>query len=91
VTLFSAEGLLQARVRELDRGVTTYSGVTANAYLRWLRTQGGRVHPDLPFPASGCAIWSCATSSRRSPRISTSSPNGGESLSRKEIRTNGSG
>jgi ADP-ribosylglycohydrolase len=40
MTLFTAEGLLRAWVRGQHRGITTYSGVTANAYLRWLATQG---------------------------------------------------
>lgn len=40
MTLFTAEGLLRYRVRGCLKGVSTYSGVTANAYLRWLRTQG---------------------------------------------------
>lgn len=40
MTLFTAEGLLRGWVRGCQRGITTYAGVTANAYLRWLRTQG---------------------------------------------------
>jgi len=40
MTLFTAEGLIRAVVRERFRGLTTYTGVTANAYLRWLETQG---------------------------------------------------
>ena len=40
MSLFTAEGLLRGYVRLRHRGITTYSGVTANAYLRWLRSQG---------------------------------------------------
>ncbi|WP_201791830.1 ADP-ribosylglycohydrolase family protein [Mycobacterium avium] len=40
MTLFTAEGLLRYWVRGCMRGVSTHTGVTANAYLRWLRTQG---------------------------------------------------
>ena len=40
MTLFTAEGLLRAWVRLSYKGITTYSGVTAHAYLRWLLTQG---------------------------------------------------
>jgi ADP-ribosylglycohydrolase len=40
MTLFTAEGLLRAHVRLCERGITTYSGVTAHAYLHWLQTQG---------------------------------------------------
>lgn len=42
MTLFTAEGLLRAWVRGFTKGITTYSGVTAHAYLRWLQTQGER-------------------------------------------------
>ena len=41
MTLFTAEGLLRYWVRGRMKGIATYTGVTANAYLRWLRTQGG--------------------------------------------------
>lgn len=40
MTLFTAEGLLRAWVRGCFRGISSYAGVTAHAYLRWLRTQG---------------------------------------------------
>lgn len=40
MTLFTAEGLLRAWVRGRERGISSFSGVTAHAYLRWLLTQG---------------------------------------------------
>jgi ADP-ribosylglycohydrolase len=40
MTLFTAEGLLRAWVRGRERGISSFAGVTAHAYLRWLRTQG---------------------------------------------------
>ncbi len=40
MTLFTAEGLLRGWVRGAFKGITTYRGVMANAYLRWLETQG---------------------------------------------------
>lgn len=49
MTLFTAEGLLRAWVRGCFKGITTYTGVTAHAYLRWLRTQGER----SPLETSG--------------------------------------
>ena len=49
MTLFTAEGLLRAWVRGCLRGLTTYSGVTAHAYLRWLHTQGERATCDTTF------------------------------------------
>jgi ADP-ribosylglycohydrolase len=39
MTLFTAEGLLRHTVRGRRRGISSYAGVTANAYQRWLRTQ----------------------------------------------------
>ncbi|MBL0143812.1 MAG: ADP-ribosylglycohydrolase family protein [Betaproteobacteria bacterium] len=42
MTLFTAEGLLRGLVRFNHRGIgPAFESVTANAYLRWLRTQGG--------------------------------------------------
>ena len=40
--LFTAEGILRAWVRGRLRGLSTFTGVTAYAYLRWLETQGER-------------------------------------------------
>ncbi|WP_064735956.1 ADP-ribosylglycohydrolase family protein [Azohydromonas australica] len=42
MTLFTAEGLLRGWVRGCCKGTTSYAGVTAHAYLRWLITQGVR-------------------------------------------------
>jgi ADP-ribosylglycohydrolase len=49
MTLFTAEGLIRAWVRGCMKGITTYSGVTAHAYLRWLQTQGERPTCDIDF------------------------------------------
>jgi len=49
MTLFTAEGLIRAQVRLYLKGITTYSGVTAHAYLRWLRTQGEQSSCDTDF------------------------------------------
>lgn len=49
MTLFTAEGLIRSWVRGCFRGITTYSGVTAHAYLRWLQTQGERPSCDIAF------------------------------------------
>ena len=40
MSLFTAEGLIRGLVRLAGKGITTYPGVTAHAYHRWLRTQG---------------------------------------------------
>jgi len=49
MTLFTAEGLIRAWVRGCLKGITTYSGVTAHAYLRWLQTQGECPTCDIDF------------------------------------------
>lgn len=40
MTLFTAEGLLRGLVRERCKGTVSYGSIVANAYLRWLLTQG---------------------------------------------------
>ena len=42
MTLFTAEGLLRGAVRHDTKGICHYPSVVANAYLRWLVTQGFR-------------------------------------------------
>lgn len=49
MSLFTAEGLIRGWVRGRFKGITTYSGVTAHAYLRWLQTQGERPSCDIDF------------------------------------------
>jgi ADP-ribosylglycohydrolase len=49
MTLFTTEGLIRAQIRLYLKGITTYSGVTAHAYLRWLRTQGEQSSCDADF------------------------------------------
>ncbi|WP_417521825.1 ADP-ribosylglycohydrolase family protein [Marinobacter sp.] len=40
MTLFTAEGLLRGQMRGVRRGVSSFDHTVANAYLRWLATQG---------------------------------------------------
>jgi ADP-ribosylglycohydrolase len=40
MTLFTAEGLLRAAVRQREKGICYPPGVVHHAYLRWLHTQG---------------------------------------------------
>jgi ADP-ribosylglycohydrolase len=40
LTLFTAEGLIRGLVQERREGSTDYTRITANAYQRWLLTQG---------------------------------------------------
>jgi ADP-ribosylglycohydrolase len=49
MTLFTVEGLIRGYVRGNTKGITTYSGVVANAYLRWLKTQDECPYHNLEF------------------------------------------
>ncbi|HYE00749.1 MAG TPA: ADP-ribosylglycohydrolase family protein [Alphaproteobacteria bacterium] len=51
MTLFTAEGLIRGWVRRRFRGIAAYSDVTANAYRRWLLTQGERMSRYVGFGA----------------------------------------
>ena len=42
MTLFTAEGLLRALVRQRERGICSIPSVVHHAYMRWLLTQGER-------------------------------------------------
>lgn len=69
MTLFTAEGLIRAWVRGCMKGITTYSGVTAHAYLRWLQTQGERPTCDIAFGTdeTGWLFQQRELHSRRAP------------------------
>ena len=47
MTLFTAEGLLRAYVRDMLRGMCSVSSVVSHAYLRWLKTQGIKPHVEI--------------------------------------------
>ncbi len=68
MTLFTAEGLIRAWVRGCFKGISTYTGVTAHAYLRWLQTQGESAH-DLVFGSDepGWLFQQRALHHRRAP------------------------
>jgi ADP-ribosylglycohydrolase len=69
MTLFTAEGLIRGWVRGCFKGITSYAGVTAHAYLRWLQTQGERTTCDIDFGADepGWLIQQRQLHSRRAP------------------------
>ena len=49
MTLFTAEGLLRGWVHDRFKGSTSYTEATAQAYLRWLQTQGERSTCGIDF------------------------------------------
>lgn len=69
MTLFTAEGLLRAWVRGCLKGMSTYTGVTAHAYLRWLQTQDVQPNCDIDFGTdeTGWLFQQRELHSRRAP------------------------
>lgn len=48
MTLFTAEGLIEAIQRRSERGIWSPTGSVHQALLRWLETQGGRAYEGAP-------------------------------------------
>lgn len=67
MTLFTAEGLIRARNRELTKGVAHTPSVVDHAYARWLATQGGRSPRWTSYEPDGWLISIPALHHRRAP------------------------
>lgn len=69
MTLFTAEGLLRGAVRHDTKGICHYPSVVANAYLRWLVTQGERpgVDKEVLEGDPGWLIGHAELHNRRAP------------------------
>ena len=67
MALFTAEGLLRGWVRGCFKGITSYTGVVANAYLRWLKTQGEVNAHHVTQDGSGWLFAHRELHSRRAP------------------------
>ena len=67
MTLFTAEGLLRAKVRGVERGICAPVSVVHFAYLRWLKTQGIEPDCDSTLLNSGKLIEHEELFSRRAP------------------------
>jgi len=67
MTLFTAEGLLRAWVRNLEKGICHVPGVVHHAYLRWLLTQGEPLHPNLKVTTDGWLYAVRELHARRAP------------------------
>ena len=65
MTLFTAEGLLRAYVRDSLRGICCVTSVVSHAYLRWLKTQGINPKPTIDETSGLIAVR--ALHSRRAP------------------------
>jgi ADP-ribosylglycohydrolase len=68
LTLFTAEGLIRANNRYLDRAICDTPVVVYGAYLRWLDTQGGRSqNPAFAQAQDGWLVGVPELRARRSP------------------------
>ncbi len=68
MTLFTGDGLLRAYVRSCERGIgPVFASVTANAYLRWLRTQGERSPAEVTGEDPGWLLGHRELFNRRAP------------------------
>ena len=69
MALFTAEGILRAETRNEERGICDPVAVMRHAYLRWLKTQGGKIPDDALKEAmeSGWLIREKALFVRRAP------------------------
>jgi ADP-ribosylglycohydrolase len=67
MTLFTAEGLLRAWARWMDRGICSPPDVVRRAYFRWLWTQGDPVPTELENAADGWLFEQRELHARRAP------------------------
>jgi len=69
MTLFTAEGLIRARARWVDRGLANIPWIVHRAYCRWLITQGGPdiIDVDLGSAESGWLITNQVLHAQRAP------------------------
>jgi len=66
MTLFTAEGFLRAQMRGVSRGVSSFDHAVANAYLRWLATQGQECD-EITVDKSGWLFQQDELHSQRAP------------------------
>jgi ADP-ribosylglycohydrolase/serine/threonine protein phosphatase PrpC len=67
MTLFTAEGLIRAYVRAVNKGICHAPGVVDHAYVRWLATQGERSRRWTDRGPDGWLIGVRALHDRRAP------------------------
>lgn len=67
MTLFTAEGLIRAAVRQETKGICHPPSVVHRAYLRWLQTQGLKPSQEVEAPLNGWLAKLRPLWSRRAP------------------------
>jgi ADP-ribosylglycohydrolase len=67
MTLFTAEGLLRAWVRQIEKGISHIPSVIHHGYLRWLLTQGEHARSGLQVATDGWLYSVRALHHKRAP------------------------
>ena len=67
MTLFTAEGIIRAKMRWIHKGISHEPSVVSHAYLRWLLTQGEKPAFELETETPGLLLSIPALHSRRAP------------------------
>lgn len=68
MTLYTAEGMLRAYTRAMERGIRpSFASVVAHAYLRWLATQGVHAPRMAPTPIDGWLSTHSSLFAQRAP------------------------
>lgn len=69
MTLFTAEGMLRARMRGADKGSCNYPAMLAQAYQRWYHTQSPDIEGRVPAPLDGWLVGHQALHAQRAPGL----------------------
>lgn len=67
MTLFTAEGIIRAKLRWIHKGISHGPSVVSHAYLRWLLTQGEKPVFEMETETPGLLLSIPALHSRRAP------------------------
>ncbi|HTP28746.1 MAG TPA: ADP-ribosylglycohydrolase family protein, partial [Anaeromyxobacteraceae bacterium] len=90
MTMFTAEALIRAQHRMMDKGICSPPDVAHHAYLRWLRTQGGRDPNALNPDSDGWLVTVPGLHAMRAPGTTCLRALEGDQMGTRRDRINGS-
>jgi ADP-ribosylglycohydrolase len=90
MTLFTAEGMIRARVRAISKGICHEASVIDHAYARWLTTQGGESRRWKEYEDDGWLIEREELHVRRAPGNTCLKAMGGDKAGTMDEPTNDS-
>lgn len=90
MTLFTAEGMIRARVRAISKGICHEASVIDHAYARWLTTQGGESQRWKEWDDDGWLVECQELHVRRAPGNTCLSAMSGDRAGTMEEPVNGS-